>query len=107
MSVFKCVIKDLGRLPFDWKLISVIVGRIQLFLSVKYFLKKVIPFEVFPFSRFSRNSRKYPLTGARLLTVVPPRKNANWIPKRLSIQCVSLLVGSFGKRYRTQLQPCR
>ena len=42
------------------------------------FGKKVIPFEVFPFSRFYRNSRKFlydlsSLTSARVLTVVLPR----------------------------------
>ena len=42
------------------------------------FGKKVIPFEVFPFSRFYRNSRKFlyhlsSLTTARVLTVVLPR----------------------------------
>ena len=82
------------------------------------FGKKVIPFEVFPFSRFYRNSRKFLyhlsiLTSARLLAVKLPRKKAKDLkdsgrfPKRLSSQCVSSLVGSVGGRLRTQLQPCR
>ena len=51
--------------------------------------------------------------SARLFTVILPRKNAqdlkdgSWFPKRLSLQCVSLLVGSVGGSFRTQLQPCR
>ena len=51
--------------------------------------------------------------SARLFTVILPRKNAKDLkdggrfPKRLSLQCVSLLVGSVGGHLRTQLQPCR
>ena len=51
--------------------------------------------------------------SARLFTVTLPRKNAKDLkdggrfPKRLSLQCVSLLVGSVGGHFRTQLQPCR
>ena len=51
--------------------------------------------------------------SAMLLTVILPRKNANYLkgggrfPKRLSLQCVILLVGSVGGRFRTQLQLCR
>ena len=45
-----------------------------------------------------------------LLVVILPRKKAKdfkdggRFPKRLSLQCVSLLVGSVGGRFRTQLQ---
>ena len=51
------------------------------FIPVESFGKKVIPFEVFPFSRFDRNSRKFlyhlsTLSSARLPTVILPRKNA-------------------------------
>ena len=51
--------------------------------------------------------------SARPFMVILPRKNAKDLkdggrfPKRLSLQCVSLLVGSVGGRFRTQLQPCR
>ena len=51
--------------------------------------------------------------SAMLLTVILPRKNANYLkgggrfPKRLSLLCVSLLVGSVGGRFRTHMQPCR
>ena len=51
--------------------------------------------------------------SAMLLTVILPRKNANYLkgggrfPKCLSLQCVILLVGSVGGRFRTQLQLCR
>ena len=51
--------------------------------------------------------------SVRLFTVILPRKNAKDLkdggrfPKRLSWQYVSLLVGSVGGRFRTQLQPCR
>ena len=51
--------------------------------------------------------------SARLCTVILLRKNAKDLkdggrfPKRLSLLCVSLLVGSVGGRFRTQLQPCR
>ena len=87
------------------------------FIPVEKFRKKVISFEVFPFSRFNRNSRKFlyhlsTLTSASLLPVILPRKNAKDLkdggrfPKRLSLQCVSLLVGSVDRRFiiRTQLQ---
>ena len=52
-------------------------------------------------------------TSARLLAVILPRKNAKHLidggrfPKRLSLQCVSLPVGSVGGRFRTLLQPFR
>ena len=51
--------------------------------------------------------------SARLFTVILLRKNAKDLkdggrfPKRLSLQCLSLLVGSVGGRFRTQQQPCR
>ena len=65
-----------------------------------------------------QNSRKFlkhlsTLTSARLLTVILPSKNAKDLkdsgrfPKRLTMQCVSFLIGSVGGRFRTQLQPCR
>ena len=34
-------------------------------------------------------------------------KDGGRFPKRLSLQCLSLLVGNVGGRFRTQLQPCR
>ena len=46
--------------------------------------------------------------SARLFTVILPRKNAKGLkdggrfPKRLSLQCESLLVGSVGGHFRTQ-----
>ena len=49
--------------------------------------------------------------SARLFTVILLRKNAKDLkdggrfPKCLSLLCVSLLVGSVGGRFRTQLQP--
>ena len=51
---------DLESLPFDSEF-SVILVRIQMeqFIPVGCFRKKVTPFEVFPFSRFYRNSRKF------------------------------------------------
>ena len=55
----------------------------------------------------------FPLHFPRLLTIVFPRKNAKDLkhggrfPKRLSIQCVSLLVGSVGGCFTIQLQPCK
>ena len=78
--------------------------------------KKVIPFEVFLSSRFYRDSPKLlyhlsTLTSARLLTVILSRRNDKDLkdegrfPKRLSLKCLSLLVGSVGGRIRTQLQP--
>ena len=90
------------------------------FIPVKVFERKVIPSEVFPFSRFYRNSRKFLHTYQ--CHVILLRKNAKELkdggrfpnlkdggrfPKRVSLQCVSLLVGSVGRRFRTQLQPCR
>ena len=37
----------------------------------------------------------------------PNLKDGGRFPKRVSLQCVSLLVGSVSRRFRTQLQPCR
>ena len=71
----------------------------------KFSEKKVIPLEVFLFFSLLPESPK--------LSVPFPRNNSNYLkdedrfPKRLSLQCVSLLVGSVGGRFRTQLQPCR
>ena len=51
--------------------------------------------------------------SARLFTVILPRKNAKDLkdggrfPKRLSLECESLLVGSVGGRFRKQQQPRR
>ena len=51
--------------------------------------------------------------SARLFTLILPRKNAKDLkgggrfPKRLLLQCESLLVGSVGGRFGTQQQPCR
>ena len=53
------------------------------------------------------------LYSARLSTVILLRKTAKDLkgggrfPKRLSLLCVSLLVGSVGGRFRTHMQPCR
>ena len=69
----------------------------------KIFGKKLIPFEVFPFSRFYRDSRKFlyhssTLTRVSLLAVILPRKKTKDLkdggrfPKRLSLQCVSFSV---------------
>ena len=88
------------------------------FILVENFRKKVIPLEVFPFFSLLPESPKLSVPfvhpySARLFTVVLPRKNSKDLkdedrfPKRLSLQCVSLLVGSVGRRFRTQLQPCR
>ena len=79
----------------------------------KFSEKKVTPFEVFPFSRFYRNSRKFLYHLSTLLAVMLPRKNAKDLKdgdrfsKRLSLQCESLLVGSVGGCFRTQQQLCR
>ena len=98
---------------------SVISGRIQMerFIPVENFRKKVIPFEAFPFSRFYWNSQKFLYHfvlsySSRLFTIILTRKNAKDLkdggrcPKRLSLQCDSLLVGCVGGRFRTQLQHC-
>ena len=99
---------------------SVILGRIQMerFIPVESFQKKGNTFwgiSFFPFlSEFPEISVLFVhLYSARLFTVILLRKNAKDLkddgrfPKRLSLLCVSLLVGSVGGRFRTQLQPCR
>ena len=99
--------------------VSVIPGRIQMerFIPVESFRKKkgntfrgISFFSLLP--EFPKISvpfvRSY---STRLFTVILPRKNAKDLkdggrfPKRLSLQYVSLLVGSVGGRFRTQLQP--
>ena len=88
---------------------SIIPGRIQIggwLNPVEYFRKKVIPFEVLPFSRFYQNYRKLmyylsTLTSARLFTVILPRKSVKDLkdggrfPKRLPMQWASFLIGNF------------
>ena len=66
-----------------WIEFSVIPGRIQMerFIPVESFRKKVIPFEVFPFSRFDPEFPEIYVPfahsySARLFTVILPRKNA-------------------------------
>ena len=99
---------------------SVIKGRIQMerFIPVESFRKKGNTFRgisVFPLlPEFPKMSVPFVHShSAGLFTVTLPRKNAKDLkdggtfPKRLSLQCVSLLVGSVGGRYRTQLQSCR
>ena len=82
---------------------SVIPGQIQMerFILGKIFGKKVIPFEVFPFSRFYRNSRKFlynlsPLTNASLLAVMLPKKNAK----------ISKMAADFQNVYRYNVCLC-
>ena len=68
--------------------------------------KKVIPFEVFPFSRFYRKflSHLFTLTSARVFTILPRKnvedlKDGGRFPKRLSMQSVSFLIGSVSGRF--------
>ena len=69
--------------------------------------------EVFPFSHFYWNSQKFLYHLFTLTMVTLARKNAKDLkdgarfPKRLSLQCVSLLIDSVAGRFTTQLQPCR
>ena len=99
---------------------SVIPGRIHMerFIPVENFRKKGNTFRGISFFSLLPVFPKIsvPLVhsySARLFTVILPRKNAKdpkdggRFPKRLSLQCESLLVGSVGGRFRTQLQPCR
>ena len=87
-----------------WMEFSVIPGRFQMerFIPVESFRKKGHTFRGISFSY-----------SARLFTVILLRKNAKDLkdggrfPKHLSLLCVSLLVGSVGGRFRTQLQSCR
>ena len=103
-----------------WVKFSVIPGRIQMerFIPVKNFRKKGNTFRgISFFSLWPEFPKIYvPFVhsySARLFTVIFPRKNAKDLkdggrfPKRLSLQCESLLVGSVGGRFRTQQQPCR
>ena len=100
---------------------SVIPGRIQMerFIPLESFRKKGDTFRGISFFSLLPEFPKISVPfvhsySARLFTVILPRKNAKGLkyggrfPKRLSLQCVSLLVGSVGGRFRTQLlQPCR
>ena len=98
-----------------WMEFSVIPERIQMerFIPVESFRKKGNTFRGISFFPLYRNSRKCPLVQCQDFTVILLRKNAKDLkdggrfPKRLSLLCVSLLVGSVGGRFRTQLQPCR
>ena len=80
--------------------------------------EKIIPFEALPSSCFYRNSWKFlqhlsTLTSARPLKVIIARKNAKDLqgggrfPKRVSMQCVSFLISSVRRHFKTQLQACR
>ena len=95
---------------------SVIPGRIQMerFIPVESFRKKGNTFRGISFFSLLPESPKISVPfvhsySARLFTVILPRKNAKDLkdggrfPKRLSLQCVSLLAGSVGKRLETQL----
>ena len=99
---------------------SVIPGRMQMkrFIPVESFRKKGNTFRGISFfpllPEFPNISVPFlHFYSVRLFTVILPRKNAKDLkdggrfPKRLSWQYVSLLVGSVGGRFRTQLQPCR
>ena len=77
------------------------------FIPVECFRKKkVIPFEVFPFSRFYRKflSHLFTLTSARVFTILPRKnvkdlKDGGRFPKRLLMQSVSFLIGSVSGRF--------
>ena len=99
---------------------SVIPGRIQMerCIPMENFRKKGNTFRGISFIplllEFPKISVPFVYSySARLFTVTLPRKNAKDLkdggrfPKRLSLQCVSLLVGSVGGHFRTQQQPCR
>ena len=103
-----------------WMEFSVIPGRIQMerFIPVENFRKKGNTFRGISFfpllPEFPRISVPFVHSySSRLFTVILTRKNAKDLkdggrfPKRLWLQCVYLLVGSVGGRFRTQLQPCR
>ena len=109
----------LGALTI-WMAFSVIPGRIQMerFIPVENFRKKGNTFRGISFfpllPEFPRISVPFVHSySSRLFTVILTRKNAKDLkdggrfPKRLWLQCVYLLVGSVGGRFRTQLQPCR
>ena len=97
---------------------SVIPGRIQMeqFIPVENFRKKgntfrgISLFSLLP--EFPKISVPFVHSyNARLFTVILLRKNAKDLkdggrfPKHLLLQCESLLVGSVGRRFRTQQQP--
>ena len=99
---------------------SGITGRIQMerFIPVENFRKKGNTFRGISFfslwPEFPKISVPFVHSySARPFTVILPRKNAKDLkdggrfPKRLSLQCESLLVGSIGGRFRTQQQPWR
>ena len=102
---------------------SVIPGRIQMerFIPVKNFRKKGNTFRGISFfsllPEFPKISvpfvHSYRILQCQALHGNTSRKNAidlkdgGRFPKRLSLQCDSLLVGSVGGRFRTQQQPCR
>ena len=101
-----------------WMEFSVIPGRIQMerFIPVESFRKKGKTFRGISFFPLLPEFPKIfvPFVHSyRLFTVFLLRKNAKDLkdggrfPKRLWLQCVSLLVDSVGGRFRTQLQPCR
>ena len=99
---------------------SVNPGRIQMdrFIPVESFRKKGNTFRGISFfphlPEFPKISVPFVHSySARLFTVILPRKIAEDLkdgrrfPKRLTLQCESLLVGSVGGRFRTHQQPCR
>ena len=103
-----------------WMEFSVIPGQIQMerFIPVESFRKKGDTFRGISFFPLVPEFPKIPVPfvhshSARLFTVILLRKNAKDLkdggrfPKRLSLQCVSLLAVSAGGRFRTQMQPCR
>ena len=103
-----------------WMEFSVIPERIQMerFIPVESFRKKGDAFRSISFFPLLLEFPKISVPfvhsySVRLFTVILLRKNAKDLkdggrfPKRLSLHCVSLLVGSVGGCFRTQLQPCR
>ena len=84
------------------------------FIPVESFRKKGNTFRGISFFSLLPESSKISVPfvhsySARLFTVILPRKNAQDLkdggrfPKRLSLQCVSLLASSVGGRLETQL----
>ena len=103
-----------------WMEFSVIPGRIEMewFIPVESFRKKGNTFRSISFFPLLPEFPKFYVPfvlsySARLFTVILLRENAKNLkdggrfPKRLSLLYVSLLVGSVGGRFRTQLQACR
>ena len=102
-----------------WMEFSVISGRIQMerFIPVVRFRTKGNTFRGISFFLLLPKFPKISVTfvhsySARLFTVIHPRKiyakdlkDGDRFLKRLSLQCVSLLVGSVCGRFRAQLQP--